>query len=275
MPYALTLDNLLSAPGVDSLRRCGATHFIHCAALAHRNQPRSHAALQHITRVNTQLPVRLARIAIESGVRRFVFISSAGVHGSSSLPSSSFNESSPIAPSNAYSNSKAEAERLLRSIFSNSSCELVILRPALVYGPMLIGNLRSLVSAVDCCIPFPFSAIRNRRSLVALSNLLSAIEHVSLHPSAAGQSYMVADREYISISALISFIAKARSRPCFQFPVPRLILSQIARIPFFDGKLNQLIGDLVIDSSKIRAELCWEQPVSQCDAMLEAFSARQ
>lgn len=268
---AFTLEELLGGNGLDILRSFKPTHFIHCAAIAHRRQPKTNAEHALIKRVNVELPVQLARIAIESGVRRFIFLSSIGVHGSFSPRGMSINEGSPIAPASAYAKSKVDAEKSLASVLAHSSCELVILRPALAYGPHSIGNLRALRSAVDFCLPFPFSAICNRRSFVALPNLLSAIEHVSFHPHARNEAYLIADQEYISTSELIKVIAKARSRPCLQFPVPLRVLKKFTRLPLLGAKLKQLIDDLVIDSSKIRNELGWSQPVSQVDALLDAF----
>lgn len=271
-PNVLTLEMLTGDNGLDNLQKLRPTHLIHCAAIAHRRQPQNHAEHELIKRVNVDLPVLLAKIAIESGVRRFVFLSSVGVHGSFSQPGMAINEDSPLAPANAYAKSKADAENLLTSVLSNSTCELVILRPALVYGPHSIGNLKILRLAVDFCLPFPFSAISNRRSFVALPNLLSAIEHVSLHPHANGKAYLIADQEYVSTSELVKAIAKARCRPCLQFPVRQEILENLARLPLFGAKLKQLVYDLVIDSSKIRNELGWSQPVSQADALLDAFT---
>ena len=268
----LCLDDLLSSGGVELIRSNNISHFIHCAALAHSRSPRTYHEYRQILRINIDLTVKLALIALNSGVSRFVFISPVGVHVSSSN-GFSISETSPIQPENFYAESKALAEDILRSLFDNSSCELVILRPALVYGPDAIGNLRTLKIAVDLCIPFPLTLINNNRSLLALQNLISAVELASLHPSSPGHAYVVADRETISTSALISRIACIRSRPCFQFPVPKSLIALITRLSLVGvKKLRQLVDDLVIDSSKIRNQLGWEQPVSQADAIVNAFS---
>lgn len=268
----ISLEYLLGDSGLDILRSIRPTHLIHCAAIVHRNHECNSAELRLINSVNVDLPVSLARLAINAGVRRFVFLSSLGVHGARSLPGIPISEESPLNPMNAYSRSKVAAEKALFRLLDGSSCELSILRPALVYGPGAKGNLKTLSTAIDWCFPFPTASISNLRSFVALPNLLSAIEHVSLHPRAAGQIYLVSDSELVSTSSLIKMIARVRSRPSLQFPVPIIALEKFSCIPFVGVKIQQLTGDLVVDSSKIRSQLAWSQPVAQADGLAHAFS---
>jgi nucleoside-diphosphate-sugar epimerase len=134
------------------------------------------------------------------------------------------------------------------------------------------GNLRLLIRGIDAGLPFPLGRICNRRNFLYLGNLISSIEAVSLHPQAAGESFVVADEETISTPELISSIARIRHKPCHMLPMPSRVMQASARLPFVGGKIGQLIDDLVIDSSKIRRQLGWRQPFTQMDAMAEAFS---
>lgn len=269
----LTMDQILEADDGELLvRGIGPSCLVHSAALAHRSPPKTAIEYRILDEVNINLAVRFARLAKRAGIKRFVFISSIGVHGSSSNSSRPICEESPICPTNPYAISKSIAERRLRECLEGSSCELSIIRPALVYGPGMPGNLRLLIRAIDAGIPFPMGRIRNRRSFIYLGNLISSIEAVALHPQAAGEVFVVADEETLSTPDLISSIARIRRKPCRMLPIPSRVMQVSGHLPFVGGKIAQLIDDLVVDSSKIRLRLGWRQPFTQIDAMAEAFS---
>ncbi len=269
----LALDQILEADDSELLvRGIAPSCLVHCAALAHRSPPRTADEYRTLDEVNISLAVRLASLAKRTGIKRFIFISSIGVHGSSSSSTRPICEESPICPTNPYALSKSIAEHRLRECLEGSSCELSILRPALVYGPGMQGNLRLLIRGIDAGLPFPLGRIRNRRSFLYLGNLISSIEAVALHPQAAGESFVVADEETISTPQLISSIARIRRKPCRMLPMSSRVMQVSGRLPFVGGKIDQLIDDLVVDSSKIRRQLGWRQPFTQIDAMVEAFS---
>ena len=268
---SISFADLFTDVGQQELRSFAPTHLIHCAALAHRRPPVSPEGKLRLDSVNVELPVRLARLAIELGIRRHLFLSSIGVHGSCTNGFEVINESSPLSPANPYALSKITAERRLRAIHGGTLTELTILRPALVYGRGNPGNLRLLVRAIDRGIPFPFASIANRRSFVAVENLVSAVEFSLFHSDAGGRSFVVADQETISTPSLLSTIAKVREQRLCMFSVPEKTFTFLRRLPVLGGKLGQLIDNLVVDSSCMRKDLGWDQPLSQSEAMLLAF----
>jgi nucleoside-diphosphate-sugar epimerase len=268
---SISFADLFTDAGQQELRSFAPTHLIHCAALAHRRPPVSPEGKVRLDTVNVELPVRLAHLAIKLGICRHLFLSTIGVHGSSTNGFEVINESSPLIPANPYAISKIMAECRLREIHGGTPTELTILRPALVYGRGNPGNMRLLVRAIDRGFPFPLASIANRRSFVALENLVSAIEASLFHSDAGGRSFVVADQETISTPILLSTIAKAREQRLCMFSVPEMTFTFLRRLPVLGGKLGQLIDNLVVDSSCIRKDLGWEQPLSQSEAMLLAF----
>ena len=117
------------------------THIIHAAGIAHRRPPRKFTDMQHLFDVNIQLPLRIAALAKKVDARQFIFISTIGVHGSSSSLSSPITEGSSLQPQNLYSYSKLLAENALASCLENSATKLCTIRPCLVYGKNAPGNL--------------------------------------------------------------------------------------------------------------------------------------
>lgn len=247
------------------------THVIHCAALAHQAYPTSPSDLQLLYRTNVELPLRVAEVSSQFNIERFIFLSSIGVHGSHTASNNYFNEQSPFSPANPYSVSKLDAEVKLRLFFKSKST-LSIIRPTLVYGPNMPGNFRNLTDLIDLGLPLPFGSIANQKSFLSIFNLTRAIELISLHPSAYGEDYVIADQELTSTPELIRFISEVRHRPSRLLPVPAGILTFFKRFPFVGTKVSQLCDDLVVDSSKLRFQLGWRQPFSQSFSMKKSFS---
>ena len=186
---------LEGSSSVQLMKDLSPDYIIHCAAIAHQSLRNSPSQLRKVHNTNVTLSKHFAELADCSSVKRFIFISSIGVHGPSSFPNQPIHEISPILPSNIYSLTKYIAEQELHKCFANSSCDLTILRPSLVYGPGVPGNLRLLQQAVDLELPFPLSNIQNKRSFVYIGNLVDSIIHCCFHPKASFRTFVVSDKE--------------------------------------------------------------------------------
>ncbi len=249
-----------------------STPIVHLAARAHVVRESSADAYALYSAVNTRGTLRLAEAAAAAGVRRFVFLSSARVHGERST-GAPFTESSPLVAYDPYGRSKADAERGLASLARAGQLEPVILRPPLVYGPEARGNFARLVALVARGVPLPLGAVRNRRSLVYVGNLVDAIVRALDHPAAAGQTFMVSDGEDVSTPELVRRIAPgARASPRDSLPVPPALLRLAGTLAGRSDDVARLLDDLVVDSSKIRAFLGWS-PVFTLDEGLAQTAA--
>jgi nucleoside-diphosphate-sugar epimerase len=211
---------------------------------------------------------RLAAAAARAGVRRFVFVSSAKVNGERSAERP-LREDDPPAPEDAYARSKLEAERRLLAIAKSSALEPVILRPPLVYGPGVKANFLALLRAVDAGWPLPLARVANRRSLVYLGNLTSAIEACLEHPAAAGETFFVADAAAVSTPELALAIARALGRPSRLFAFPPAALALLASLAGQRARLARLAGSLELDTSKIGSRLGWRPPHGFAEGIAE------
>ncbi len=120
--------------------------IVHLAARAHRTAEAPTEQREAFNRVNCEASVRLAESAVACGVKRFVYISSAGVMGDfSERP---FTEIDSPAPVSEYARSKWKAEKSLSTLCDSSRMELTILRPTLIYGPGNPGNLERLLRLI-------------------------------------------------------------------------------------------------------------------------------
>lgn len=250
----------------------GADAVVHVAGRAHVLRELEADPLAAFRRVNTEATVALARAAAAAGVGRFVFVSSVGVNGNETH-GTPFDESSLPQPREPYAVSKWEAEIALRAVGAETGLEVVIVRPPLVYGADAPGNFGRLRRLVSRGLPLPFGALRNRRSLVALGNLVDFLLCCVEHPAAADELFLVSDGEDLSTPELIRRLARALGRPARLLPVPVTLLAGAAVMAGRRDALQRMIGSLQIDSSRARTLLGWRPPLSVDEGLRQVAGA--
>jgi nucleoside-diphosphate-sugar epimerase len=240
----------------------GVSCVIHSAARAHVMHETFGDALAAYRAVNVDGSLRLAEQAAAAGVRRLVYLSSVKVHGEQTALGAPFLLSNRPAPEDAYGISKWEAEQALWDVSARTGLEVVVVRPPLVYGPGVKGNLARLLTLVRLGLPMPFSTVQNMRSLIGLDNLVDLLIRCVDHPEAAGQTFLVSDGEDLSTPDLIRYMAAAMNRSPRLFPVPVSLLRLAGSALGKRAEIDRLVGSLQIDSSHTRQVLGWTPPVS-------------
>jgi len=233
--------------------------------------------LTEFRKVNRDATLVLARLAAESGVKRFIFLSSIKVNGEVTRPNHPFTPDDVYVPDDPYGLSKYEAEQGLLALAQETSLEVVIIRPPLVYGPGVKANFLSMMKWVGRSIPLPFGAIHNQRSLIALDNLVSFISLCAdreKSPNAANQVFLIADGEDVSSTQLVKKVRQAFNihtpsvKQAWLLPIPVFIMSFVAKFLGKGAVANRLFGSLQVDSSKARDLLGWK-PVITMDEQLQ------
>jgi len=247
---------------------------IHCAARVHVMQDKVTDPLSVFREVNRDLTLKLARLAADNGVKRFVFLSSVKVNGESTSSSRPFRPDDTPAPEDPYGISKLEAEQGLQQIALETGMEVVIIRPPLVYGPGVKGNFASMIKLVEKGLPLPFGAIDNRRSLVGLDNLVDLIITCIDHPNAANQVFLVSDGEDLSTSGLLRRVAEAMGKPSRLISVPAVLLQLGATVLGKKAVGQRLLGSLQVDISSTRERLDWTPPVSVVEGLRRCFETQ-
>ena len=250
----------------------GISTIIHCAARTHIMQDHSSDPLEEYRKVNTRGTLNLARQAAEAGVKRFIFISTVKVNGESTQPGQPFTESISSPPEDPYALSKYEAEVGLQELARETGLEVVIIRPPLVYGPGVKGNFRTMIQWVRKGFPLPLGAVNNKRSMVALDNLVDLIITCIDHPKAANEVFLVSDDNDLSISEILQGLASAMGKKSRLVSVPESVLLLIARFFRFEPAMGRLCGSLQVDSSKVQRLLGWKPSVKVEDGFGKIFS---
>lgn len=245
---------------------------IHLAARTHIMHDTASDPPAEFRKVNTTATLNLAVQAAKIGVKRFIFISSIKVNGEQTAPNSPFQEQVASPPNDPYALSKYEAEHGLLSLAHSSAMQVVIIRPPLVYGPGVKANFATLFDWLARGIPLPLGVIDNKRSLVALDNLLSFIILCISHPKAANETFLISDQEDVSTIELLQKITKALNKNTLLLPVPVSWMRFAAMLSGKQDAADRLFTSLQVDSSKAKDLLGW-LPVTNIDEQLSKMAA--
>jgi len=246
----------------------GIEAVVHLAARTHVMNETEADPLAAFRRVTRDGAISLASQAAAAGARRLIFLSSVKVNGESTPPDRPFRTEDPPTPQDAYGIAKAEAEAVLRL---QGGLDLTILRPPLVHGPGVKGNLLTLIGALRRRLPLPLGAIANRRSLIGVANLADAIRFCLETPATIGGTFLVRDGKDVSTPELIRRLGAALGHRPLLLPLPVGLLRFAAKLTGRQAAFERLTGSLAVDDGPLR-RLGWQPPQS-LDQGLEAMAA--
>ena len=223
----------------------GVDVVVHLAARVHVMKDAAENPLDAYRRVNTDATARLAQQAAEVGVRRFVFMSSIKVNGerTTGVP---FTNTDPANPVDPYGVSKWEAEQALRAVCQGQAMEPVILRPTVIYGPGVGGNIARIAGLVRRGIPLPLGSVRNRRSMLSTGNLIAWVSNAIESLILAELPALISDPYPVSTAELVRYLSEGMGRPArlVRFPTAGLCLA--GRLTGHVGEVARLTEDLEI-----------------------------
>ena len=229
----------------------GADTVLHLAALVHQMQG---APREKYFEINTELTKKVAEEAKKQGVKHFVFYSTVKVYGyDGDLYNHSMilNEESECNPVNdPYGESKWEAEKILRNL-ETDNFRVGIIRPPMVYGKGVKGNMESLIKLVKLLPILPFNYSKNRRSLVNIENLMYLTTLV-IDKEAQG-IFLPLDEKNISLKEIVEGIEKAYSLKRVNIPMIEPIFWILTKVK--PNIMVRLFGTLQFDNKLTREKL--------------------
>lgn len=244
---------------------------VHVAARAHVMGEQGMDGLDIYRQVNLHGTLALGHEALRQGVKRFIYISSIKAMGEKSSLDKPLSLEAEFHPEDAYGLSKLEAEMALKELTSNSSMELTIIRPPLVYGKGVKGNFASLTKLVLLGFPIPLGGIENKRSLVAIDNLVDLIKVCINHPKAGNQTFLVSDDDDVSTSKLLRELAYAQNVQLRLFHLPLFVLKTVAKMFNKRSMIDRLYGSLQVDITETKRRLGWQPKVSLREGLENMF----
>lgn len=252
----------------------GVTAVVHLAGIAHSQAHRAMGLGAEHMRVNHEGTLQLARAARAAGARRFVFLSSVKVYGSNTNGRTLSEADRPL-PDDAYGRSKWLAEQGLAQI---EGLESVILRPPLIYGPGVKANFLRLLDLTARGVPLPLGCVRNRRSLLGVRNLCTAIDICLRSPRAAGETFLLSDGEDLSTPEIIRRIASSLGRKPRLVRAPPGLIGALAWAVGRNADWQRLAADLAVSSEKAFRDLGFTPPYSfdeELDATVAWYRANK
>lgn len=247
----------------------GVDCIIHCAGRADSMRGSRREAMAEYRKIEVLGTRHLAESAAAAGVDRLVFLSSIKVNAEQSTLGEPLLFSDQPAPTGCYGVSKWEAEQALWEVVDRTELDLVVVRPPLVYGPGVKGNLRHLLCSVSRGLWLPLGSVCNKRSLMGLANLVDLLINCVENPAAIGQTFLASDGEDISTSQLIRLICEGMNRPVRLLPVPVSFLRAGALSLGRRSEIDRLIGSLQVDSEYTQNQLAWRPPMPLKDGIVE------
>ena len=240
---------------------------VHLAARVHIVKENSTEHLSDFRKVNVGGTVNLALHAADSGVKRFIYLSSIKVNGEGSQ--TAYTENDTPVPKDAYAMSKWEAEQALHHVAEKTGLPITIIRPPIVYGPGVKANFLSLMKLVKLGLPLPLKGLKNARSMIYIGNLIDAVIRCIDRREAVGQTYLVSDGEDISSPELVRRIAASFKMKPRLIPCPAKLLRFIGKTAGRSEQIEKILGSLTVNMEKIRHELAWRPPYTIDYGLLE------
>ena len=231
---------------------------IHSAGLAHAM---SGLPEDDYRMLNTEATIGLARAAQRAGAKRFVFLSSIRAQ-SGPTADRVLTEDVVATPTDAYGRSKLAAEQALAGL----DLDWVALRLVLVYGAGVKGNMAELIRFARTPYPLPLGALHARRSLLALDNLVTAVDAVLAAPQPLRRPLIVADPEAVTVPQMITALRRGLGRRPGLLPVPPALIEAILRAAGRTEVYERLAGSLIADPAALM-RLGWTPAISTLDGL--------
>lgn len=239
-----------------SMDRITFKAIIHLAGKAHDTSKT--ADPESYFTANYELTKSLYDAFSKSQVSTFIFLSTIkSVHHNSRFIANELQKEQPLTP---YGKSKKKAEEYIISNQIPENKRYFILRPVLIYGKGVKGNLRSLAKFVSKGIPYPFAAFENKRSYLSVINLCFVIDEL-IKSKLTSDTFNLADNEPLSTIQIIKEIGSQVNKRPILIKIPKFIWYFLAWLgdkvggPFNSEILSKLTESMVVNNSKIISSL--------------------
>ena len=228
----------------------GVDTVFHLAGFAHDR--RDAFEVEHLYRtLNVDVTLRLAELAVSSGANRFIFVSSVKA-GGSAIVGRCLTEEDKGEPEGIYGKTKREAELSLLEIGLQSGMHVSIVRPSLVYGAGMKGNLALMRRGIVQGWFPPIPETENRRSMIHVDDLVQALLLVAEDKRANGEIFIATDGVPHSSREIFEAICQSVGKAVPQWSVPKIFFEGLSLFsPRIRYKVDKLLGDDYYSSDKL------------------------
>jgi len=248
--------------------------IIHLAAKVHDMNYKDNDDLNNeYYQINTEGTKKLVEDASKFGVGKIIFLSTIKVNGEGG-GNIIFKEIDTPKPQGSYAKSKFIAEQYIISNSAKAGLKFVIIRPTLIIGANVKGNLLNLMKLVSRNMPIPLSKHDNKRSVIGLKNLCDFIIYCITNEDCNNNTFILSEQNTISTRELFEKIAYYMKRKILIINIPTIILRFLRKIKRFDDIYIRAYGDLVASKDKLIKNTGWKYKYSideQIESMVNEF----
>jgi nucleoside-diphosphate-sugar epimerase len=256
--------DLSSAP-ISAADFVGVDLLIHAAAHVHRQRP-TQDDLRAFQWINVEASERIAARAAEAGVRRLIYISSAGVYGRSTK-GEPLTRGCATQPVESYAESKLEGERRVQAAFSGVDREVLIVRLPMVIGAGAPGRFSAMIRWMNHGLPVPVPSRPNRRSVVDVRDVAGFLTKAIRSSVGWGEPWLIASQQPISSIEMAAAIARGLGRPCRFVIFPEWVTRHLSKLPVIGRSFLPLFEDFELDCSETMSRFNWSPAFSSTDAV--------
>ena len=233
---------------------------IHTIGKAHVMKSETKEDQEAYLSINSDLCLDLAEKASRKKVKKFIYLSSTKVFGDRVKKGDVINELSKPIPTDPYGKSKLDAELKLTQLSTKKDMEVIIIRPPLVYGKGVKGNMALLEWLIRANIPLPLRSIsRNKRSMISIKNLSDFIAHC-LKDDVSGGSYLVSDGRDLSTYEILVLLKKFTGSKSLLFHFPTFLIKTFGFLTFSSTRISRLLQSYAININYTKEKLNWKPP---------------
>lgn len=195
--------------------------------------------------------------AVKSGVKKIIFMSTIKVNGESTELSCFAEEDIPK-PVGSYAISKLKAEEYIKSKAIDNDFTYTIIRPTLVFGKNVKGNLNFLMKMISKGLPFPYFKVENKRHMIGLKNLCMFVKYSIESENCNNQVIIVSEKVTLSTKKLVSYISEAMGKKTLFIRFPMFFRTIFSKVSFIDKIIIRLYGNLIVDNNKLYTKINWK-----------------
>lgn len=228
----------------------GIDTIFHLAGVAH-DSGKSSKNDNHYHSINVDASINLARLAVKSKVKRFIYVSSVKAGGKTNT-NHCLTEKNQSEPEGIYGETKRNAEIKLLDIGLKSDMHVSIIRPSLIYGPNVKGNLKQMKQGIENGWFPPLPELHNRRSMIHVDDLVNALMLVAEDNRANGEIYIATDGKKYSSRQIYEALCYSAGKSPPKWFVPKVIFTIISKLnSTLEYKVEKLLGDECYSSKKL------------------------
>lgn len=223
--------------------------IIHCANLAHNKYP-----ISKIKKINYSATIHLAKLAKNFNIKKFIFLSTAKINMNYNNIINNENSISPDIKHDIYTKIKYQTENNINKIFKFSKVQCIILRPALVYGINVKGNLKKIETLANFNLPLPFASAIEKKSFCSIHNLIKCINLILIN-QIKSNTFIICDDDYFSFRDILVQTYKKNKKKIILFPIKLYIFKFIFYLFKKKEIYNSIFSRMILDNSRIKKKL--------------------